>query len=127
MSIKPTLIVKHIDWSHNQHTTKTSQRACSFQPTRTEKHENLTKPIRNAGFVVIRRFKALNKVRQIIDLAFKMNKLKTKYNVLAQCKTESSMLSTALLAIHKPLKITYATLIKINQNLTTKTNLPQGH
>jgi len=29
-----------------------------------------------------------------------MNKLKTKYNVLAQCKLESSSLSTALLTIY---------------------------
>jgi hypothetical protein len=29
-----------------------------------------------------------------------MNKLKTKYNVLAQCKLESSVLSNALLAIY---------------------------
>jgi hypothetical protein len=29
-----------------------------------------------------------------------MNKLKTKYNVLAQSKLESSVLSTALLAIY---------------------------
>jgi hypothetical protein len=29
-----------------------------------------------------------------------MNKLKTKYNVLAQCKLESALLSTALLAIY---------------------------
>jgi len=34
------------------------------------------------------------------NLAFKMNKLKTKYNVLAQCKLESLSLSTALLAIY---------------------------
>jgi len=38
--------------------------------------------------------------RQIVDLAFKMNKIKTKYNALAQCKLESSSLSTALLAIY---------------------------
>jgi hypothetical protein len=29
-----------------------------------------------------------------------MNKLKTKYNALAQCKLERLLLSTALLAIH---------------------------
>ena len=43
--------------------------------------------------------------RQIVDLAFKMNKLKTKYNVLAQSKPESLSLSTALLAIYKSLAI----------------------
>jgi len=39
------------------------------------------------------------KHRQIVELAFKMNKLKTKYNALAQCKLESLLLSSALLAI----------------------------
>jgi len=34
-----------------------------------------------------------------------MNKLKTKYNDLAQCKLESLSLSTALLAIYKPLPV----------------------
>ena len=36
----------------------------------------------------------------MIDLAFKMNKIKTKYNVLAQYKLESLSLSAALLAIY---------------------------
>jgi len=48
MSIKPPLIVKHIGWSHNQPSTKTSQRASLFHPTRARKHENLTKCIVNA-------------------------------------------------------------------------------
>lgn len=90
MSRKPTLIVKHIDWSHSPSATKTSQRASPFQPTRTEKHENLTKPIRNLGFVVIRRLRALNKVRQNFNLAFEMKKVNTKYKVLAMWLTESS-------------------------------------
>ena len=38
-----------------------------------------------------------------LRLAFRMNKLKTKYNDLAQCKLENSMLFTALLAIYKSL------------------------
>ncbi|GAL61574.1 hypothetical protein JCM19300_1397 [Algibacter lectus] len=33
----------------------------------------------------------------------RMNKLKPKYNALAQCKLESLLLSTALLTIAKPL------------------------
>ena len=41
--------------------------------------------------------------RQIVDLAFKMNKIKTKYNALAQCTFESLSLSTALLAIYQTL------------------------
>jgi hypothetical protein len=45
-------------------------------------------------------FSAIYQHRQIVDLAFKMNKLKTKYNDLAQCKFESLSLSTALLAIY---------------------------
>lgn len=55
-----------------------------------EKYENLTKPIRNAGFVVIRRLKALNKGRQNFNLAFEMKKVNTKYKVLAMWLTESS-------------------------------------
>jgi hypothetical protein len=90
MSIKPSLIVKHIDWSHSPPATETSQRACLFQPIRTKKHENLTKPIRNAGFGVIRRFRGLIKVRQNFNLAFEMKKVNTKYKVLAKWVTESS-------------------------------------
>jgi len=40
-----------------------------------------------------------NPAKSLIWL-LKMNKLKTKYNVLAQCKLESLSLSTALLAIY---------------------------
>ena len=36
----------------------------------------------------------------MVDLAFKMNKIKTKYNVLAQCRIESLSLYTALIAIY---------------------------
>lgn len=56
--------------------------------SRTKKHENLTKPIRNAGFVVIRRLGAFNKVRQNFNLAFEMKKVNTKYKVLAMWLTE---------------------------------------
>ncbi len=58
--------------------------------SRTEKHENLTKPIRNAGFVVTRRSRALSKIRQNFNLAFEMKKVNTKYKVLAMWLTESS-------------------------------------
>ena len=37
---------------------------------------------------------------QIVDLAFKLNKKKTKYNALAQCKFESLSLSNALLTMY---------------------------
>jgi len=40
-----------------------------------------------------------NTAKSLIWL-LKMNKLKTKYNALAQCKLESLSLSTALLAIY---------------------------
>lgn len=56
--------------------------------------------IANRAFVGLREFSAIYEHRQIVDLAFKMNKLKTKYNALAQCKPESLSLSTALLAIY---------------------------
>ena len=56
--------------------------------------------IANSTLGGLRKFSAIYKHRQIVDLAFKMNKLKTKYNVLAQSKIESSSLSNALLAIY---------------------------
>ena len=52
------------------------------------------------AFSGLRKLNAIYKHRQIVDLAFRMNKLKTKYNVLAQSKPESLSLSTALLAIY---------------------------
>ena len=39
--------------------------------------------------------------RQIVDLAFKMNKLKTKYNALAQCKLEKWIFTKATLPYTK--------------------------
>jgi len=54
----------------------------------------------NRAFGGLRKFSAIYKQRQIVDLAFKMNKIKTKYNDLAQCKLERLSLSTALLAIY---------------------------
>ena len=56
--------------------------------------------IANRAFGGLRKFSAIYQHRQIVDLAFKMNKIKTKYNVLAQCKLESSSLYTDLLAIY---------------------------
>ena len=56
--------------------------------------------IANRAFGSSRKFSAIYKHRQIVDLAFKMNNIKTKYNVLAQCKSESLSLSAALLAIY---------------------------
>ena len=56
--------------------------------------------IANRAFRGLRKFGAIYKHRQIVDLAFKMNKIKTKYNALAQCKIERLSLSTALLAIY---------------------------
>ena len=55
--------------------------------------------IANRAFGGLRKLGAIYQHRQIVDLAFKMNKIKTKYNVLAQCKPESLSLSCALLAI----------------------------
>ena len=60
----------------------------------------LTRYIANRAFSGLRKSSAIYQQRQIVDLAFKMNKLKTKYNVLAQCKLESLSLSTALLVIY---------------------------
>jgi hypothetical protein len=54
----------------------------------------------NRALSGLRKLNAIYKHRQIVDLAFKMKKIKTKYNVLAQCKPESLSLSTALLAIY---------------------------
>ncbi len=56
--------------------------------------------IANRAFGGLRKFSAIYKHRQIFNLAFKMNKIKTKYKYLAQCKLESLSLSTALLAIY---------------------------
>jgi hypothetical protein len=56
--------------------------------------------IANRAFGGLRMFNDYLKYRQIVDLAFKMNKIKTKYNALAQSNPESLLLSTALLAIY---------------------------
>ena len=60
----------------------------------------ITLYIANRAFSGLRKFSAIYQHRQIVDLAFKMNKIKTKYNDLAQSKLESLSLSTALLAIY---------------------------
>ena len=64
------------------------------------KNDTPTLYIANRAFGGLRKFSAIYKHRQIFNLAFKMNKLKTKYNNLAQSKPESLSLSTALLAIY---------------------------
>jgi len=64
------------------------------------KKKLVTLYITNRDFSGLRKLSTLQNVRQIVDLAFKMKKIKTKYNVLAQCKLESLLLSTALLAIY---------------------------
>ena len=56
--------------------------------------------IANRAFSGSRKLNAICEHRQIFNVAFKMNKLKTKYKNVAQCKFESSVLSTALLAIY---------------------------
>ena len=60
----------------------------------------ITRYIANRAFGGLRKFSAIYQHRQIFNLAFKMNKLKTKYKNMAQCKPESSMLSIALNAIY---------------------------
>ena len=60
----------------------------------------VTRYIANRAFCGLRTFSAIYKHRQIFNLAFKMNKLKTKYKNVAQSKLESLSLSTALLAIY---------------------------
>ena len=42
--------------------------------------------IANRAFSGLRKLSTIYKHRQIVDLAFKMNKLETKYNALAQSK-----------------------------------------
>jgi len=56
--------------------------------------------IANSALGGLRKFSAIYKHLQIFNLAFKMNKLKTKYKNMAQSKSESLLLSTALLAIY---------------------------
>jgi len=59
-----------------------------------------TRYIANRAFCGLRKSSAVYKHRQIVDLAFKMKKIKSKYNALALCNFESLSLSTALLAIY---------------------------
>ena len=64
------------------------------------KNDTPTLYIANRAFGGFREFSANYQNRQIFNLAFKMNKLKTKYKNVAQCKLERLSLSTALLAIY---------------------------
>ena len=62
--------------------------------------KQLTLDIANRAFCGLEKFSAIYKHRQILNLAFNMNKLNTKYKNVAQCKSESLSLSTAPLAIY---------------------------
>jgi len=59
--------------------------------------------IANRAFDGTRKCSSIYRHTKSLIWLLRMNKLKTKYNALAQCKLESSMLSTALLAIYKSL------------------------
>ena len=59
--------------------------------------------IANSTLGGLRKFSAIYKHRQIFNLVFKMNKLKTKYKNLAKCKNESSVLRNPLLTIAETL------------------------
>ena len=65
-----------------------------------KKADRITLYIANRAFSGLINFRTIYKHRQIFNLAFKMNKLKTKYKNVAQSKPESLSLSTALLAIY---------------------------
>ena len=56
--------------------------------------------IENRAFVDLQESSAIYKHHQIIDLAFKMNKLKTKYNALSQYKFDTLSESCPLFAIY---------------------------
>jgi hypothetical protein len=66
----------------------------------TKNKKLVTLYIANRAFNGSRKFSAIYQHRQIFNLAFKMNKLKTKYKNMAQSIPESLSLSTALLAIY---------------------------
>ena len=55
--------------------------------------------ISNRAFGDSQKLSAIYKHHQIFNLAFKMNKLKTKYKNLVQSKSESELLSTALFIV----------------------------
>lgn len=54
----------------------------------------LTQYIANKAFNGSRKFTVLYQHRQIVDLAFNMNKIKRKYNALATFKFENSAFQT---------------------------------
>jgi hypothetical protein len=74
--------------------------SCKWMDKLNKRKKQVTRYIANRACGGLQRFSAICQHRQIVDLAFKMNKLKTKYNVLAQCKLERLLLSTALLTIY---------------------------
>ena len=56
--------------------------------------------IANRAFGGSRKFSAIYEHHQIFNLVLIMNKIRTEYKNLAQCKREGFMLSTAQLAIY---------------------------
>ncbi|RMG83300.1 MAG: hypothetical protein D6707_01295 [Bacteroidetes bacterium] len=64
------------------------------------KSQGITLYIANRGSVVYESSVLFTNTAKSLIWLLRMNKLKTKYNVLAQCKLESLSLSTALLAIY---------------------------
>ncbi len=53
----------------------------------------------------------------MVDLAFKMNKIKTKYNVLAQCKIDTLSVSCPLLAIYQMLNVSFSRRGRLSMSL----------
>ncbi len=66
-----------------------------------KKSQQRTLYIANRACSGFRKFSAIYQHRQIIDLAFKLNKIKTKYNALAQSKIGRLSLSIALLNVSR--------------------------
>jgi hypothetical protein len=64
--------------------------------------------IANRALGSLRKFSAITNNAKSLIWLLRLNKLKTKYNALAQCKLERLSLSTALLAIY----LTLATIKK---------------
>ncbi|AUP78836.1 hypothetical protein C1H87_09040 [Flavivirga eckloniae] len=64
------------------------------------KIQHVTLYIANRAFSVKESSVLLSNTAKSLIWLLRMDNLKTKYNALAQCKFESSLLSTALLAIY---------------------------
>jgi hypothetical protein len=65
-----------------------------------KKNDTLTLYIANRALNALVKFSAIYNTAKSLIWLLRMNKLKTKYNALAKCKSESLLLSTALLAIY---------------------------